>query len=49
MFGLDLINPVSILSLAASPDPCSRGLTYLPDDKNQIALKQLSNKNYCNN
>jgi len=39
-FGLDPINPVSILSLAASLDPRSRGLTYLPDDKSQTALKQ---------
>lgn len=32
-FESDPINPVSILSLAASPDPCSRELAYLPDDK----------------
>jgi len=39
-FGLDPIDPVSILSLAASLDPRSRGLTYLSNDKSQTALKQ---------
>lgn len=39
-FGLDPINPVSVLSLAAALDPRSRGLTYLNDDNSQAALKQ---------
>ena len=39
-FGLDPINPVSILSLVASLDPHSRDLTYLNDDSNQVAFKQ---------
>ena len=38
--GLDAINPVSILSLAALLDTCSHGVTYLPNDNSQTALKQ---------
>ena len=45
-FGLDPINPVSILSLADSLDSRSRGLTYLK--LMMIAVKQLLNRNYCN-
>ena len=43
--GLDPINAVSILSLAALLDPRSRGLTYLND---MIAVKQLLNRSYYN-
>ena len=32
---------MSILSLAVSLDPSSHGITYLPDDNSQAALKQL--------
>ena len=38
--GLDPINSVSNLSLAALLDTCSRGVTYLPNDHSQTALKQ---------
>ena len=48
-FGLDPINPVSISSLAASLDPRSRGLTYLPDDNSQAALKQELLQRLINN
>ena len=34
------MNPTSVLALAASLDPRSRGLTYLPDDNSQAALKE---------
>ena len=37
--GLDPINPVSIIPLAASLHPLSRGLNYLTDDNSQAALK----------
>ena len=48
-FGLDLINPVSILSFAASLDPRSCGLTYLNDDKCQAVLKQELLQKMTNN
>ena len=32
--------PTSVLALAASLDPRSHGLTYLPDDNSQAAFKE---------
>ena len=43
-FGLDPINPVSVLSLAASLDPRSRGLTYLNDDNSQTGVIAMNDK-----
>ena len=39
-FQLDPINPTGVLALTASLDPRSRGLTCLPNDSSQAALKE---------